>query len=361
MAVKRGPLVLAMVLLIGACAPPAASPAPRGEAGYGVVAGGPIVGSALLAVLRDLGARWVRVNAMLDPKAPRQDIRTLLDGGVNVVLTLNHRDAANIDTRYGSTREWPEAGFPYRSRETYQERVRALLAPYTRDMAEQHLFVQIENEVGDAGESSVGGAKFWRGTTDQYLSLLDAAYETVKAIDEKAVVVMSGFAGGTLDAAIDPKERTHEYQVRRLTRLLGEGRYDAADLHFYQCTETIAQRSRFVIDRLPTGRRWISTENGGPDFRCAGTPLRHDTDPTRFEAIEAEQVRLRLRACADAGGAVCLWFSLMDMSGETDVFRDLGLLDNPYWPKPGPTATPVRPPRQKPAYAAFKAFVAGAR
>ncbi len=55
----------------------------------------------------------------------------------------------------------------------------------------------------------------------------------------------------------------------------------------------------------------------------------------------------RLNACTRAGGAACLWFSLFDLKNEVDVFNHLGLLD--------PRQTP---PRAKPAYAAFKSFVA---
>jgi len=97
---------------------------------------------------------------------------------------------------------------------------------------------------------------------------------------------------------------------------------------------------------MPAGKLWISTENGGPDYRCPETPTKWDQNPTLFEQIQAQQVPTRLSACADNGGSICLWFSLFDLLKETgDVFSHLGLLD-----------PSVSPPRKKPAYDAFKTF-----
>lgn len=72
----------------------------------------------------------------------------------------------------------------------------------------------------------------------------------------------------------------------------------------------------------------------------AGTRL------ARFEQVEAQQVPARLRACAENGASVCLWFSLLDLEHEVDTFNHFGLLD----PR-------VSPPRHKPAYDAFRRFV----
>jgi hypothetical protein len=56
---------------------------------------------------------------------------------------------------------------------------------------------------------------------------------------------------------------------------------------------------------------------------------------------------LRLSACAGQGGSICLRFSLFDFKKSADTFNHLGLLDQD-----------AIPPRKKPAYIAFKIFIA---
>ncbi len=66
-----------------------------------------------------------------------------------------------------------------------------------------------------------------------------------------------------------------------------------------------------------------------------------------FEQSQAVQVPERLQACADNGGTVCLWFSLFDLPHEGSVFSHLGLIDQSS-----------SPPRHRPAFDAFREFVA---
>ncbi len=100
---------------------------------------------------------------------------------------------------------------------------------------------------------------------------------------------------------------------------------------------------------LPSGETvpWISTEDGGPNVSCKSTPVSWSQDLTQFEKLEAQQVPARLSACAEQGGSICLWFSLFDLKSSADVFNHLGLLDQDS-----------TPPRKKPAYDAFVAFLA---
>ena len=94
-----------------------------------------------------------------------------------------------------------------------------------------------------------------------------------------------------------------------------------------------------------TGPALDLDRDGWTDFRCPGTPLTWTQNPSLFEQIQAQQVAPRLTACAENGGSLCLWFSLFDLQGETEVFSHLGLLDSA-----------VVPARRKPAYDAFKAL-----
>ena len=201
--------------------------------------------------------------------------------------------------------------------------------------------MQAENEVGDAALVSKG--KYWRGTTDQYLSQLQALYEAVKSVSPDMPVVLSSFASESLDAAIDPTDEHHEYSSARIMRLLAEGQYDAVDLHFYGCVEDIPAKVAWIKANMPADKLWISTENGGPDTRCATTPHSWSEDLSRFEQVESQQVAARLRRAEN--GSVCLWFSFFDLKNEDDVFSHLGLLDQS-----------VLPPRQKPAFSAFQNF-----
>jgi len=353
---------LALALLIAACrapdgrTPPPPSPtfglpaATEAESTPGAHRGNPfglIVGQGrrpeTIAILNDLGAGWARLNEHLDGDSP--DYAAFLNAGIDLVITFSNENPSNADTTYGSPADWPNSGFPYRSREDYQRQVTEILFPLIPWLdGGRQVWVQAENEVGDAALNP--NAAYWRGTTDQYLLQLDAFYEATKSVDARFVVVLSSFPSEGLDALIDESDPHHAFSVQRVTRLLTEGRYDAVDLHFYGCLEDIPAKVAWVTSHMPSERIWISTENGGPDPRCPSTPLSWQDDLSAFEQEQARQVAPRLSACYELGGRVCLWFSLFDLVREVDTFNHLGLLD----PRD-------LPPREKPAYVAFNNFV----
>lgn len=329
--------------------PPLGTQVPRVTTGHRATRFGVITGAAVASqpqvvkLLTDLGASWVRINFHLDDKDP--DYTPLLEAGINLIITFNNADPTNIDTTYGTPKEWPNAGFPFKSKQVYQQRVRAALAPALPYLSQgRQVWVQAGNEITDASINPK--APYWRGTTDQYLNQLQAFYEVVRTINPSLPVVLTSFASGTLAATLDPKSSRHDLADALLMRLLTAGEYDVVDLHFYGCVEEIAAQVQWVKGRLPAGKRWVSTENGGPDARCRATPLTWDQNQSKFEQVQAQQVPLRLSACADNGGSICLWFSLFDLRNEADVFTHLGLLD-----------PSVIPPRKKPAYDTFKSFV----
>jgi len=185
---------------------------------------------------------------------------------------------------------------------------------------------------------------------DQYLAQQEALYEAVKSVNPDIPVVLASFASMTLDELINQKGPGHEFAVKYITQLLTQGKYEAIDLHFYGCVKDIPTKIEAVKNLLPTDQpfTWISTENGGPDFlRCKNTPVSWKDDQTEYEQEQARQVPLRLSACADNGGRICLWFALFDLKKGSEVFTHLGLLDQG-----------VTPPREKPAYEAYKVFIA---
>lgn len=299
----------------------------------------------IIGYLTDLGASWTRVNIHLDGNDP--DLTQFLDAGINIVVTIANRDPSNVDTPYGSLSEWPNAGFPFKSKEAYQDKVRAVLSPLVSYLGHgQQIWVQAENEVSDAGLNPK--SKYWRGDTNQYLAQLHVLYEAVKSLNPNIPVVLSSFPSESLDKALDSSDPLHGYAVTHMQRLLTDGQYDAADLHFYGCVEDIPAKVAWIKANMPADKLWISTENGGPDYRCASTPHHWDENPAAYEQKQAEQVAARLNACRNNGGSICLWFSLFDLKNEVDVFSHMGLLD----PR-------MNPPAQKPAYQAFKTFIEG--
>lgn len=311
---------------------------------FGVIVGGKGRVPQLVDILKDLGASCARVNCRLGDRD--HDLARFLDAGLDLVVTFNNNDPANLGTTYGTPREWPNAGFPFRSKAAYQQRVRDVLEPLKPFLASgRRVWAQCENECSDAAFNPK--SRYWRGTTAQYLAQIQAFREAVKSVDPAIPVVLTSFASESLSAAIEPADRRHLYAAAHLAKLLASPDYDAVDLHFYGGVEDIPAKVDWVKERLPAGKRWISTENGGPDPRCASTPISWRKNPAEFEQLQAKQVAQRLQAAADQGASLCLWFSMFDLRGETsDVFNRLGLLDQS-----------VTPPRKKPAYEAFKKFV----
>ncbi len=314
---------------------------------YGVIIGGKGRAPQILDIINDLGASWVRLNCRLADRD--HDLKRFLDAGLNLVITFDNSDPANVITNFGTLRQWSRAGFPYKSKAAYQQRIREVLAPLAPALAQgRQIRAQCENEIGDASVNPK--SLYWRGTLDQYLTQLDAFHEAVRAVSRAIPVVLTSFPSEALSAVMDTNSVRHSFAVSRLSTLLTRGNYDAADLHFYGCPEDIPAKVAWVKRVMPAGKRWITTENGGPDFRCSSTQLSWKRDLTKFERLQAQQVATRLKGATDAGAEVCLWFSLFDLKGEVDTFNHLGLLDQS-----------VVPPRKKPAYEAFKSFVASQR
>ena len=291
-----------------------------------------------------LPGAWINLD--LGPNS--QDYAPYLASGINVVLTICNQDPTNIVTTYGTLQDWPYASFPYESREKYMDEVRTALKPSLPYLKKgQQVWVQAGNEIFDA--SKYPKNYYWRGTDEQYLAQLEALYLTVKSADANIPVVVSSFSTELLDALIEPHNPNHGDFTDHVSTLLTQGKFDAVDLHFYGCAIDIPAKVSAVKKLMPPGRTflWISTENGGPDFRCSRMPVSWKQDPTNFEQIQALQVPARLSLCAENGVSICLWFSLYDLKNSPDIFSHLGLLDQD-----------TNPPRKKPAYAAFTAFVA---
>lgn len=303
------------------------------------------VGQGNATAASDLGARWVRANYDLDGKNPDK-FNKFLDAGINVVMTVSNKDPNNILTTYGTQAEWPNAGFPYKDKATYQNDIRGFLTPYIPYLASgRQIMVQCENEITDATTNLK--ARFWRGTLDQYMQLLSACYDAVHGMDSRFKVVLSSFPSESMDLLIHPTQQPRsQTALTRTTTMLG-GKYDVVDPHFYGCVEDIPTKVQWIKSHMKPGSLWITTESSGPDSRCASTPTTYEQDPAKFNQVQVQQVQQRMDACAQNGGSVCLWFSLFDLKDETSVFNHMGLIDS--------RTSPVT---KKPAYGALKTYIA---
>lgn len=317
----------------------------RARTSFGVISGGDSARQEVVDILNDLGVEVIRVNQNLGE--PARDYPIFLKNGIDIVLNISNTNPSNIDTTYGTQQEWPNSGFPFKDKAVYQKDVQNILRPALPYLRQgRTVYVQCENEVGDASLNPK--ARYWRGTTDQYITQIQAFHEAVKQLDERFIVVLSSFASETLDNALDPSDaERHRYATSRVTAMLQKGVYEVIDPHFYGCPTDIKRKVDWLRGQLAPGKIWISTEIGGPDPRCSSTPGAYEQDPGDYERRQAEEVRTRLSACAENGGKACLWFSLFDLKREVYPFSHMGLLD--------PAESPLR---KKPAYSAFQSFVA---
>jgi len=334
----------------GTPAPPAPAPTSLSRSshfGVFISAGKDAVAPDVVKAARETGGiGWVRINVPLGPQ--NLDYTPYLAAGINLILMVSNADPANSSTTNGTPQDWPAAGFPYLSKERYQQQVRALLKPAQPYLAQgRQVWVQAENEVVDV--STNPRELYWRGTDAQYLDQLDALYEAVKSVDKRFPVVLTSFASYLEDILNTKSGPAYEQSDQHVRLFLSKGKYDAVDLHFYGCVEDIPAKIKVIQERLPPGRpfKWISTENAGPDYRCSSTPATWDADPEKFEQLQAAQLPRRLTACSDNGASICLWFSLFDLKKASSLFNHFGLLDQAG-----------SPPRQKPAYAAYNAYTA---
>ena len=327
--------------------PPAATASPHPNP-FGFFVGKPnqAVNAKVGQPLKDIGnVGWVRLNVDLGVKG--QDYTPYLAAGFNVILTIINQDPNNIVTDYGTLKDNPAAGFPFKQKDQYEQDVRALLQPALPYMQQgRQVWVQAENEEIDATVEK--NAMYWRGTDDQYVAESQAFYEAVKSVSPNIQVVLTSFASYMLDFLDDSSSAGHAHGLQHVNLLLAQAKYDALDLHFYGCLADIPAKIKTITGLVPAGKpaTWISTENGGPDFRCTSTPATYQQGPAQFEQAKVTQLPERLSACIDNGGSVCLWFSFYDLSNASDTFSHFGVvnLDGDV-------------PVNEPAYAAYQAFI----
>lgn len=208
------------------------------------------------------------------------------------------------------------------------------------------------------------GTTWFPGTAEQYLELLRIAYDEFKAptATPDAPVLCAGWTGtvstiGAMLARDDsigqiaahfgfsetiPPDLLAAYRrsLDFIEQVMAEGDYDACDLHLYEDPETIPPRVAW-LRTLARGKPVWATEIGGPDERFP---------PEWSEEEQARQVVRRMTLVQEAGVEearvqLACHLNLFDTTNQGPNYNHMGLV--------------TREGRRKPAYAAYRQFLAG--
>lgn len=328
---RRFALILTLAWAAAACAaglsgtpsPTVDSPAsrPRPANDFGIFSFPPREEKAWQA-LADLGVGWVRLQFRLGEEDARE-YRRVFDEGYGLWLTLYHRDPDNVadpDLLARSER----GGFPPRDPAAYQERVEATVRPLVEDLRAQGkepadwLVIQLGNETLPSDVLPDQPARFWHGTSDEYLETLRLTYRAVKSVDPAVPVALSGISSESMEAILAYERGGAEEAAAIVAwneRLLREGRADWADVHLYHAVESVSAKVAWVR------ARWqgplAATEVGGPD-QAAGQAYSED--------LHAQDLRRRVRAALEAGVARLFWTTLVEQPAFGERYNPMALI-----------------------------------
>ena len=129
-------------------------------------------------------------------------------------------------------------------------------------------YYQIENEVYDYG-------RYWNGSVEEYISLLQIASTTIRNLDEDAIIVLQGFANQVFREIEAGNSDALEY----FNELLEQSDYfDAIDFHQYYEPGDVVE----IVSILKQGmaehgihKELISTEAGDLDLRLFGRHIQY--------------------------------------------------------------------------------------
>jgi hypothetical protein len=272
--------------------------------------------------LEELGVGWVRLQFRMGEEAPQPYARVLREG-YGLWLTLYHRDPSNVPDPDLLARS-ERGGFPPENPGRYQALVRETLEPLVETLREagkspaHWLVIQLGNETLPSDVIPDQPARFWHGTSEEYLKTLALTYEAVKAVDPDIPIALSGIFSESMEAilayeaGVDPKAAP---VARWNERLLREGMADWADIHLYHRIESIPAKVAWVQ------ARWdgplAATELGGPDQAVTSA---------YSETIHAADLRERLRTALRAGVGRLFWVTLMEQPAFGARYNPMALI-----------------------------------
>lgn len=304
----------------------------------------------MIGEMRELGAVWLRLNVMW----------------ANIEKTEGQYDWSYFDTVVRRAREagiellinvrgYTGAGWPGYVRELYVADRAEKLAAYERFLRElvrrykgQIRYWQIENEVE--------WQDWWRGTMDEYVLVLGAAYRTIKNEDTTSQVLIAGcptapFFLADLSNPLNPVSDlawVRNY-FERLRFILDRGRqyFDILDVHLYGKPERMTERIDFFRQQMRSfGYQkpiWL-TETGGPDMReGVADSGKWEQLPPGDTDTQAREVPKRYALALAAGVDRIFWHSLTQQDVPTqNVWSGMAL---------------VRGKQRRPAFSAYQLMV----
>lgn len=294
--------------------------------------------------VKALGVGWMRAQLPLgDPNSERKlqkllgDMEALNNQGVGLWLTLYHRDRSNsIETGTVGYSKAHRGGFPVRNHVLYRQWIQSIIKQFTNVLKSagrtpsRWLVVQFGNEVLPRDVAPPDRAvRFWHGTAEEYLAMLESGYRAVKAVDRNIAVASAGISSAAMEYVLQAANPVSEWNRRLLT----EGRADWVDIHL-----------RHSVDDVAAKLRWTRTYWNGP---IASTEL-SGPDPRVEEWTAEKQYRdltERISIAQENGVSRIFWSALIDRPGGEVVYDNEGLL--------------YENGEKKPAYGAYRALVFG--
>lgn len=296
------------------------------DAHFGIHIGGPLPPNFpanlpnILSQIDALGAGSVRVNLLWACSGPNQACVEKSEGQLDWTLAdtvINQFASAGLSLLVnvrGYSCSFPcdeltllYAATPEKKLQAYESFLRTLVGRYRGKVR----FWQIENEVEGRG--------FWRGSAEEYVTVLKTAYRVIKAEDPASQALRAGFAvdpftfsEADLTDPGGPTSTTGRTSAEQLGRALdgSKGNFDIVDLHLYVRPElmppAIAILRRSLAERAITAPFWV-TETGGPlpSAACPGVSSEPGPD------YQAGEVLKRSILALSSGADRVFWHSLL--------------------------------------------------
>ncbi len=288
--------------------------------------------------LDDLGVGWVRLQYRLgerDPNTVLQATQDLADAGVGIWLTLHQRDPGNVaDPALLAATE--RGSLPALDETRYQNDVQTLIEAIVAQIegaggdAGTGLIVQFSNEVIPSDYAPDQPTRYFHGTGDEYLRMLDLTSQAVKTVDPNIGFAAGGISSGALDSilAYSAGEDRFEPIAQWNERMLAEGTFDWVDVHIRGEIDTIADRLEWV--RTLWDGPIASTEVGGLcDSNCSAPDVAAYTPE-----VQAADLALRMTTLLAEGVDIAFWASLVESPDQEPQYEAEGLMTPDWNPKP---------------------------
>lgn len=264
----------------------------------------------------EIGVNFVRWNIKWEELEPERGvydfdsfeeaIKPYLDSGIEILVMITTRNPDNCNPDYCrgkiNDQRLQHAGFPPADYDSYYD----FIYNFTRHFKGKISMIQVDNEVNDYGI-------YWHAPYYEYKNIVNTAYRAVKDADPAMPVVLAGFASPEWIM------QKNETVFRMAEDVLANTSYDVVDIHFYHDYRSMPEKIRWFRDRGV--KNLISTECSGPD---------PSTNTPEGWAEQPSEMVKRFTLGFSEGLQRINWFSFVDLLGEAQKFRYMGLVHVPY-------------------------------